>query len=900
MEAPTAWPFVGHERELDDFDEALSSEQCHAFIVHGPQGIGKSHFAQVCRARAESLGHPTGRAIAVSEPDFPLASLAHLLPPGAGVSDAVSLFASAREALTGGATGAAAVGTRTGTRAGRRFMLVVDDLDGLDEASASLTAQLLEAGAVFLLGTVGSLQNLGPVAYCLQAGGQARRADLHALSEPQTGEVMVRVLGGPVEPRTVSLLHRVSGGNPCYLREFVLNSLAEESLIDDGESWTLISDVGPTPLLSEMIERRLAGVSPETRRTLNRIALCQPVEAASLPDGAMDELEVLGFIRSLREGRRESVSLRHPAHEKVLRGAIPSPERRRILGEEAELVRARGAKRFTDKIRIASWQLAATGSADPDTLLRAATLARRTQNFRTVRELSRAACREGEDFLSRLLLAESLYELGDLAGAWEVFEEAEERTDGEFDRLLLALGRSRLLAWGFIDARKALDVNAEAAQEVSEQKHRDALTAARGAILVAFGRPEEALRVVDETDCPGSGGPEGPVRSRCFEGNCLAGVLGNGSRATALVATGRVRAGLESAREAYEERVRLDETPAIPHPVEYLSIVMFALEEEGRLDEAYKTGERGWQEALADDVAGAEALIAAALARCSLLLGRPAEARRWAAQSAGVASRNSFPGTLHIALARKAEAAALMQDVPAAAKAVEACAGLPRWGAFRSELPLGQAWLLAAQGKQQGARSVLWEAAEDARSAGHLASEARILTDIARLGDARGAEARLLHIARASDGALTAARASYVSALAAGDPERLMESAHVLAGSGASLVAAEAAASACTQWSHRGEQRPATAAENLSISLQRNCEQARTPGLTVLGAAKHLTAREAEIAGLVCSGLTNVEVAESVTISKRTVDNHLQNIYRKLGVRSRRELRAEYLKEDFS
>ncbi|SCK30823.1 LuxR family transcriptional regulator [Streptomyces sp. WMMB 322] len=908
MEAPTAWPFVGHERELADFDEALANEQCHAFVVHGPQGIGKSHFAQVCRERAERRGHPAGKAVAVSEPGFPLASLAHLLPSGAGVGDAVSLFASAREAFTGGIAGGTAGGgpgerprgSASGTAARRRFTLVVDDLDGLDEASASLTAQLLEAGAAFLLGTVGSLQNLGPVAYCLQSGGRTRRADLNPLSEPQTGEVMVRVLGGPVEPRTVSLLHRVSGGNPCYLREFVLNALAEESLVDDGESWTLISDLGPTPLLSEIVERRLAGVSPETRRTLNRIALCQPVEAASLPDGAMDELEVLGFTRPLREGRRESVALAHPAHEKVLRVAIPSPERRRILSEEAELVRARGAKRFTDKLRIASWQLAATGSADPDTLLRAATLARRTQNFRTVRELSRAACREGEDFLSRLLLAESLYELGDLAGAWEVFEEAAERTDGEFDRLLLAIGRSRLLAWGFIDARRALDVNAEAAHEVSEPRHRDALTAARGAILVAFGRPEEALRVVDAAGCGSAAASQGPVGVRCFEGNCLAGVLGNGPRAIALVATGRVREGLESAREAYEERVRLEETPAIPHPVEYLSIVMFALEEEGRLDEAYKTGERGWQEALADDVAGAEALIAAALARCSLLLGRPAEARRWAAQSAGVASRNSFPGTLHIALARKAEAAALMQDVPAAAKAVEACSQLPRWGAFRSELPLGQAWLLSAQGKQQAARGVLWEAAEDARAAGHLASEARILTDIARLGDARGAEARLQHIAGTSDGALTAARASYVAALAAGDPERLMRSAHVLAGAGASLVAAEAAASACTQWTHRGEQRPATAAENLSTSLRRQCEQARTPGLTALGAAKHLTAREAEIAGLVCSGLTNAEVAESVTISKRTVDNHLQNIYRKLGVRSRRELRAAYLKEDFS
>ncbi|WP_314172084.1 LuxR C-terminal-related transcriptional regulator [Streptomyces winkii] len=911
MDAPTDWPFVGHEREIADFDEALASDRWHAFIVHGPQGVGKSHFARVCRERAELAGHATGKAIAVSEPGFPLASLAHLLPQGTGVEDSVTLFGKARDALMDmssrgdgddaarpgngkgpcPASSCPASGTGTGAGTGnspapeRRFTLVVDDLDGLDEASASLTAQLLEAGVAFLLGTVGSLHGLGPVAYSLQASGQARRADLKGLSEPQTGEVMRRVLRGPVEPRTVSLLHRVSSGNPCYLREFVVQSLAEETLVDDGESWTLISDVGATPLLTEMVERRLAGVSPETRRTLNRIALCQPVEAASLPGGAMDELEVLGFISTSLDGRRESVSLRHPGHEKVLRSAIPSPERRRILGEEAELVRARGAKRFTDKIRIASWQLAATGSADPDTLLRAATLARRTQNFRTVRELSRAACREGEDFLSRLLLAESLFELGDLDSAWDVFEEAAERTEGEFDRLLLALGKSRLLAWGFIDARKALDVNAEAALELSEPRHREVLTAARGAILMAFGRPEEALRVVD---------------GRGFDRNCLARVLGNGSRATALVSAGRVREGLESAREAYEERVRLEESPAIPHPVEYLSITMYALEEEGRLDEAYKTGERGWQEALADDVAGAEALIAAALARCSLLLGRPAEARRWASQSASVASRNSFPGTLHIALARKAEAAALMQDVPAAAKAVDACAGLPRWGTFRSELPLGQAWLLAAQGKQRGARSVLWEAAEDARTAGHVAAEARILTDIARLGDARGPEARLAAIAEASDGGLTAARASYVSALAASDPARLMDSARLLGETGASLVAAEAAASACTLWSHRGEHRPATAAENLSFSFQRHCEKARTPGLTVLGAAKHLTAREAEIAGLVCSGLTNVEVAEAVTISKRTVDNHLQNIYRKLGLRSRRALRAEYLKEDFA
>src|SRR5690606_29781081 len=119
--------------------------------------------------------------------------------------------------------------------------------------------------------------------------------------------------------------------------------------------------------------------------------------------------------------------------------------------------------------------------------------------------------------------------------------------------------------------------------------------------------------------------------------------------------------------------------------------------------------------------------------------------------SACVASRNSFPGTLHTALARKAEAAALMKDVQAAAKAVEACAGLPRWGVLPFELPLGRAWLLAAQGRQQSARSVLWDAAEEARAAGHAASEARLLTDVARLGDAKGAERRLLELGRTSE-----------------------------------------------------------------------------------------------------------------------------------------------------
>jgi len=48
-----------------------------------------------------------------------------------------------------------------------------------------------------------------------------------------------------------------------------------------------------------------------------------------------------------------------------------------------------------------------------------------------------------------------------------------------------------------------------------------------------------------------------------------------------------------------------------------------------------------------------------------------------------------------------------------------------------------------------------------------------------------------------------------------------------------------------------------------------------------------LAAREMEIIGLVADGLTNQEIAEKLTISKRTVDNHVSNMFTKTGSKNR-------------
>ena len=48
-----------------------------------------------------------------------------------------------------------------------------------------------------------------------------------------------------------------------------------------------------------------------------------------------------------------------------------------------------------------------------------------------------------------------------------------------------------------------------------------------------------------------------------------------------------------------------------------------------------------------------------------------------------------------------------------------------------------------------------------------------------------------------------------------------------------------------------------------------------------------LSAREMEIIGLVADGLTNQEIAVRLTISKRTVDNHVSNMFTKTGSKNR-------------
>jgi DNA-binding CsgD family transcriptional regulator len=66
------------------------------------------------------------------------------------------------------------------------------------------------------------------------------------------------------------------------------------------------------------------------------------------------------------------------------------------------------------------------------------------------------------------------------------------------------------------------------------------------------------------------------------------------------------------------------------------------------------------------------------------------------------------------------------------------------------------------------------------------------------------------------------------------------------------------------------------------------CGTLRTPAL--LAIQPTLTVRERQVAELAAEGVRSREIADRLYLSPRTVENHLQRVYTKLGVNGRVEL----------
>ena len=149
---------------------------------------------------------------------------------------------------------------------------------------------------------------------------------------------------------------------------------------------------------------------------------------------------------------------------------------------------------------------------------------------------------------------------------------------------------------------------------------------------------------------------------------------------------------------------------------------------------------------------------------------------------------------------------------------------------------------------------------------------------------------RLEHLAAQVDGEFVAARAAYANAVAARDSQALHAVSEAFEGLGALLYAAEANVEAAAVLRRGGRPRDAAADEHRAARLLSRCEGAATPVVRTITARSRLTPGGSTPPCRPPAGRSNKQIAADSHVSVRTVENHLQHVYEKLGISSRREL----------
>jgi len=863
------WPLVGRDGELGFAAELLSDGSLGGVVVAGAAGVGKTRLAAEVSQAAQARGCAVEWVRATrSAASIPLGAFAALLPAADGAAGrGAELLARARQALV--------------ERAGEsRLVLCVDDGHLLDLGSAALVHQLVAASEAFAIVTVRRGEPVPDALRALWKDELCAFVELDVLARGDVERLLEDVLGGPMDGRSVSALWELTQGNVLFLRELVLYGVERGLLTAAGGIWRWRGEVGAGMRLTELVVSRLEGLATSERGALEVLAVGAPLEVGLLEAqemAALEALEVQALVERRVDGRRRFVDVAHPLYGEVVRARLAGTRLEAIQRRLADVVQARGGRRRDDVLRLAAWWLRSGGAADPALLERAAEQALAALDFVLAERFAQAAVQAGGGFGARLALGRALSGAGRADEADRLLGGLEGQAGDDGQRAAVAIAMARHLFWGLArpdDADAALERGQAA---VSHDGLRDELVALRVRLVAAQGRPLEALAAAEPLL------RDAGVREQ-------ARLQAAAAAAEALLSLGRLDDAI-ALTETWQPIARRhrDELPLV-EPV-LLSERASGLRFAGRLVEATELAQQSYELALARRSAQSTAIEASALGLVWLARGRVGTALRFFRESAALLRDTDAVGMLAFALAGIGQAAAQAGEPGLARQAVQEMEHT-RLGhkGFECELGLARAWSAAAAGELTRARSLARETSELAQSRGQDIYVTRALHELCRLGDPGAAVPELARLADSVDGPFAQVAAAHAAALVARDGRALLQVAERFADQDALLAAAEAADAAGAAHRDSGRAASASAAAARSAVWLRACEGARPPTLLNAATADELTFREREIALLAAGGLSSRQIADRLVVSVRTVDNHLQRAYRKLGITGRKDL----------
>ena len=708
----------------------------------------------------------------------------------------------------------------------------------------------------------------------------AARIELGSLDGQAIEDLLLAVLGGPVDTVSLRQLAERSLGDPLFLHELVVGALESGSLREESGIWRLRGPLRPTARLVELVTARLGNLSDPERHALELTALGEP-----LAQPALDQL-------ADRRGDRVSRGQRshHEPHRRTPPTGVSGSSgvrRRRALGHQPTApariwpVRSRRRPAAAARTTLSSLHHSASSVAagarisfspgpEPPTNAATTTLAER---------MARAAVEGGEGFDARLLAAEAAHRSGrpraGCPGARRPRGDAADTTERVrvallcFDHEFFLRGTADTTV---VDALLAVDLEPVWRDELLARRLcLEGLTRGPGAVV-------DAVEPVPET----TGAPRTSLHA--LLGECLA-------------RTGRVGQAMAFLVPPSGATVRQGST-VLSEPWSPFGSHALALIGLGRLGDAEGLLAGAQQELSAHPGSPESAIVAASFGALRLEQGRVQAAFLQATSAAALFLDLALPVSARWCEALSAHALALAGGAPKATQTLAAleALGLPTDMEYEVEVLQARAWALAAGGDMGTARKSLEVAAELGKEVGDLLGATKALHGLARMGRARQVVDDLEALASKVDGELTAARLSYALAAADRDSRALTAAAERFEELGALLYAAEALGESAVHLRRDGASREAAATQQTAARLLARCEGAVTPFVRAIGARAQLTPAELDTALQAATGSTDKQIAELMHLSVRTVENRLHRAYQKLGLSHRREL-AEALRD---
>lgn len=862
-------------KTVEDVVAALTSGSGCGAVIVGEHGAGKSFIAQralellgddylVVQVRGSSISSklPYG-ALSVLLNELDASHLEHPLMVLRGLTQLLH------------------------TRAqGRSVVLFVDNAHDLDELSTMMVAQLCAGGHVLLLAACVDLPNLGSDIMGLWKDDLLRRVDLGPFDFRETADSLSQEYGGHFSHTAARALWNASGGNPLFLHSLAREQIKLGIIVRHEDSWVL----GDKPValageIRDVLKARLNRLSPGQRDVFELLSLAGALPLQTLMSVSraqdIDTLQERALIRVSHE-HPPMVSIANPVTAGIVASVVPpgrSAELRRRLGA---VLQDQDLDEFTGSTAVA-WALDCGEEVDPRLALAAARAANKASDpqsaLRFAREIAggekvaevavesaRAFIALHNDDAARRILADVEHRAGEglPLDDWTSLQ----LLWAELDRRSPAAPASALARLQEIELRLTVSGDAGAAPGPLGERVRLAY-----AELAAFeGRYGDVLQMFEDAGSTDLGTEAKIIaasllcEAKAVTGDVL-GAVGLGRQV--ILAAGTLDLSDTSIREIRGRFLLLLLLSAkFREAADFLADTSESWDQQARLGGMFEIGQ-----GIVDLHRGH---LTAAVQRLQSgvwqLSGHDPDAVAGLA-TAACAYAFALQGD-------EDKAGALLVDVeerqPRASWLVNR---ITRYFELSAKAEIGQ--------KTEALRALKLEADIDT-DASALATGLQFLSAVARLGD-RQASQKLSDLADQVTGHFAGLCSRLAEGLADADSEELLATSKDADAAGHAVFARDVTRKAVSCANDAGNRISLRMAQRTQQSLEDRFGNPRNGVLSLLTST--LTARESEVAVRAAAGTSNRKIADEMHVSVRTVEGHLYQVYAKLHVASRSELK---------